>query len=51
MAFHITGEPESDAVLDDSPFAILLGMMLDQHVTSHHEQKACSGPDGVYPTR
>ncbi|GAB2878586.1 hypothetical protein GCM10027026_31710 [Myroides odoratimimus subsp. xuanwuensis] len=30
MGFHITGEPESDAVLDDHPFAILAGMMLDQ---------------------
>lgn len=32
MGFHITGELESDAVLDNSPFALLAGMMLDQHI-------------------
>lgn len=32
MAFHITGEATSDAVLDQHPFAVLLGMMLDQHI-------------------
>ena len=44
MGFHITGEPESDAVLDDSPFAILLGMMLDQQYPMEH---AFRGPAKV----
>ena len=33
MGFHITGDPESDAVLDQYPFAILTGMMLDQRIS------------------
>jgi hypothetical protein len=33
MGFHITGDPKSDAVLDKYPFAILTGMMLDQHIS------------------
>ena len=36
MGFHITGEPKSDAVLDKYPFAILLGMMLDQQYPMEH---------------
>lgn len=32
MAFHITGDPAADKVLDESPFALLAGMMLDQHM-------------------
>ena len=31
MAIHITGDPHADEVLSDSPFALLVGMMLDQH--------------------
>ncbi len=36
MGFQITGEPESDAVLDQYPFAILVGMMLDQQYPMEH---------------
>jgi uncharacterized HhH-GPD family protein len=36
MAFHITGEAASDAVLDHHPFAVLLGMMLDQQYPMEH---------------
>ena len=44
MAFHITGEPASDAVLDQHPFAILAGMMLDQQYPMEH---AFRGPAKV----
>ena len=44
MGFHITGEPASDAVLDDSPFALLVGMMLDQQYPMEH---AFRGPAKV----
>jgi hypothetical protein len=30
MAIHITGDDAADQVLTDSPFALLVGMMLDQ---------------------
>lgn len=33
MALQITGDPAADQVLTDDPFALLLGMMLDQHIT------------------
>jgi hypothetical protein len=33
MAFHITGDPKSDAVLYKYPFANLTGMMLDQRMS------------------
>ncbi len=32
MGFQITGDPAADKVLDDSPFALLVGMMLDQRI-------------------
>jgi uncharacterized HhH-GPD family protein len=44
MNFHITGESKSDAVLDDYPFAILVGMMLDQQYPMEH---AFRGPAKV----
>jgi uncharacterized HhH-GPD family protein len=44
MGFHITGEPEWDAVLDEHPFAILAGMMLDQQYPMEH---AFRGPAKV----
>jgi uncharacterized HhH-GPD family protein len=44
MSFHITGESKSDAVLDDYPFAILVGMMLDQQYPMEH---AFRGPAKV----
>ena len=36
MGFHITGEPHSNAVLDEYPFALLLGMLLDQQYPMEH---------------
>jgi uncharacterized HhH-GPD family protein len=44
MGFHITGEPDCDAVLDEHPFAILAGMMLDQQYPMEH---AFRGPAKV----
>jgi uncharacterized HhH-GPD family protein len=44
MSFHITGEPTSDAVLDEYPFALLAGMMLDQQYPMEH---AFRGPAKV----
>jgi uncharacterized HhH-GPD family protein len=44
MGFHITGDPKSDAVLDEYPFAILTGMMLDQQYPMEH---AFRGPAKV----
>jgi hypothetical protein len=29
---HITGDDHADQVLTDDPFALLVGMMLDQHI-------------------
>jgi uncharacterized HhH-GPD family protein len=36
MAFQLTGEPEADRVLDEHPFALLIGMMLDQQYGMEH---------------
>lgn len=36
MGFHITGDVAADAVLDDSPFAVLVGMLLDQQYPMEH---------------
>jgi uncharacterized HhH-GPD family protein len=36
MAFHIANEPAADKVLDEHPFAVLLGMMLDQQYGMEH---------------
>ncbi len=36
MGFHLANEPAADAVLDEHPFAILLGMMLDQQYGMEH---------------
>jgi len=44
MAFQITQDPASDRVLDDSPFALLAGMMLDQQYPMEH---AFRGPTKV----
>jgi uncharacterized HhH-GPD family protein len=41
MGFQITGNPESDAVLDKYPFAMLTGMMLDQQFPM---ERAFAGP-------
>ena len=36
MSFHITGLDEADRVLDDYPFAIVVGMLLDQQYGMEH---------------
>jgi uncharacterized HhH-GPD family protein len=36
MALHLTGEPAADQVLDTHPFALLLGMLLDQQYPMEH---------------
>ncbi|HEX3005137.1 MAG TPA: HhH-GPD-type base excision DNA repair protein [Angustibacter sp.] len=36
MAFHIAGEPAADQVLDEEPFALVVGMMLDQQYGMEH---------------
>src|SRR5438045_9139872 len=36
MAFQITGEPAADQVLDEYPFALVVGMMLDQQYGMEH---------------
>lgn len=40
MGFHITGDPQADAVLDD-PFALLVAMLLDQQFPM---ERAFAGP-------
>ena len=37
MAIHITGDDHADQVLTDDPFALLVGMMLDQQYPMEHE--------------
>ena len=44
MAIHITGDAGADQVLTDSPFALLVGMMLDQQYPMEH---AFRGPHKV----
>jgi uncharacterized HhH-GPD family protein len=44
MAIHITGDPDADQVLTGSPFALLVGMMLDQQYPMEH---AFRGPHKV----
>jgi uncharacterized HhH-GPD family protein len=41
MAFNITGDPAADKVLDESPFALLTAMMLDQQFPM---ERAFAGP-------
>ncbi|MEZ0580378.1 HhH-GPD-type base excision DNA repair protein [Nocardioides sp. MH1] len=36
MAFQMTGLPEADEVLDQHPFAVVVGMMLDQQYGMEH---------------
>ncbi len=36
MGFQIAGTPEADAVLDEHPIAVVLGMMLDQQYGMEH---------------
>ncbi len=44
MGFHITGDPAADRVLDESSFAVLSAMMLDQQYPMEH---AFRGPAKV----
>ncbi|MEZ5095211.1 MAG: HhH-GPD-type base excision DNA repair protein [Nocardioides sp.] len=44
MAIHITGDERADQVLTDDPFALLMGMMLDQQYPMEH---AFRGPAKV----
>ncbi len=44
MGLHITGDPKGDAALDTYPFAILVGMLLDQQYPMEH---AFRGPAKV----
>ncbi len=44
MAIQITGDPAADKILDESPFALLAGMMLDQQYPMEH---AFRGPAKV----
>jgi len=44
MAIHITGDTAADQVLTDDPFALLVGMMLDQQYPMEH---AFRGPAKV----
>lgn len=44
MAIQITGDPAADRVLSDDPFALLVGMMLDQQYPMEH---AFRGPAKV----
>src|SRR3954464_8949785 len=44
MALHITGDEAADQVLTDDPFALLVGMMLDQQYPMEH---AFRGPAKV----
>ncbi len=41
MALHITGDAPADALLTDSPLALLVGMLLDQQIAM---ETAFSGP-------
>ena len=41
MVLHIAQEPEADAVLSEDPFALLMGMMLDQQFPM---ERAFAGP-------
>ena len=36
MGFQIANEPDADRVLDEYPFAVLVGMMLDQQYGMEH---------------
>jgi uncharacterized HhH-GPD family protein len=44
MAIHITGDAAADQILTDNPFALLVGMMLDQQYPMEH---AFRGPAKV----
>lgn len=33
MALHITADPAADRLLSDNPLALLIGMLLEKHVS------------------
>ncbi|WP_329003094.1 Fe-S cluster assembly protein HesB [Kribbella sp. NBC_00709] len=41
---HLTGNPDADKLLNDDPFALLVGMLLDQQYPMEH---AFSGPQKI----
>ena len=41
---HLVGDPEADALLDDNPLALLIGMLLDQQVAM---ETAFAGPKKI----
>lgn len=41
MTLHLTGDTDADALLSDNPFALLLGMLLDQQIAM---ETAFAGP-------
>lgn len=41
MPIHITGDDAADQVLTDDPFALLLGMLLDQQYPM--DNRVCNG--------
>ena len=44
MAIHITGDDTADRVLSEDPFALLVGMLLDQQFPM---ERAFTGPATV----
>lgn len=44
MELHITGDPAADQLLSNDPFALLVGMLLDQQVTM---ESAFAGPEKI----
>jgi len=42
MAFQLTGDEQADRVLDEHPFALLVGMMLDQQYPMEHAFRGAS---------
>jgi len=53
---YITGDPNADELLNNDPLALLIGMLLDQHITIGFEPSSepmdCSrGPDQLLTRR
>ena len=44
---HLTGEPDADRLLSESPLALLIGMLLDQQVPM---ETAFAGPEKLRET-
>lgn len=38
---HLTGDAETDALLSGNPLALLIGMLLDQHIWEPSSLGAC----------